>query len=86
MSSRKWKAIKGTFVSLWVVLLAAYAIHSGAEPTMTALLAVATVALINGIEASELLAAYGELTGGSDSQPPDPDPPPSPRDRNPDHD
>lgn len=55
---KRWKVIKGAFVSAWVVGLAAYAIHSGAEPTATALLAIATIALLNGVEASELVAVW----------------------------
>lgn len=64
LSIRKWKLIKGVFVSLWVVLLAVYAISEGADPTVTAGITVTTIALLNGIEAGELVAAYGELTTG----------------------
>lgn len=62
MDIRKWKALKATAVSLFVALLAAYTINQGADPDSIGRIALATLALVNGIELGELLAVLQTQT------------------------
>jgi hypothetical protein len=67
MSVRKWKAAKAIIATVAIVAFAGFAIGEGADETTTTWLALATVALINGFELSELLAVYVETSRDTES-------------------
>ena len=60
MDLARWKALKTTLVSLAILGFATFATLQGADPTLTAGVAIPVVGLIAGIEFSELVAAMGE--------------------------
>lgn len=64
MNLKTWKLIKALLVSLGVFGVSVFSILQGADPTVTAVVAIATVALLNGIEAAELAAAMAEVQAG----------------------
>lgn len=68
MDVKKWKAAKAGLVSLFVVVIAGYAIASGADPTTTGRLALLTLALVNGLELGELLAVWAEARAADDGE------------------
>ncbi|MEE6210835.1 hypothetical protein U3A55_11820 [Salarchaeum sp. III] len=65
MNLRTYKALKVGFISVSIIILAFYAIANGASPGPTFWVAVAGLAVLNGIEVSELLATYAELQNPS---------------------
>ncbi|WP_135830650.1 hypothetical protein [Halorussus halobius] len=71
MDIRKLKAIKALVVSLAILGVAAYGIHSGGDPTTISWLGLAGLLLVNGIEVGELLAvmsaARDDTSGEEDS-------------------
>lgn len=60
MDLARWKAIKTTLVSLAILGFATFATLQGADPTLTAAVAIPVVGLVAGIEFSELVAAMAE--------------------------
>lgn len=60
MDLARWKAFKTTLVSLAILGFATFATVQGADPTLTAVVAIPVVGLVAGIEFSELVAAMGE--------------------------
>lgn len=61
MDLARWKALKTTFVSLAILGFAAFAVLQGADPTLTATVAIPVVGLVAGIEFSELVAAMADV-------------------------
>ena len=72
MDIKKLKAIKALVVSLAILVVAAYGIHSGGDPTTISWLGLAGLLLVNGIEVGELLAVAAAAT--NDTDPPEDDP------------
>jgi hypothetical protein len=74
MDIRKLKAIKAAIVSLAILAVALFAIHSGGDPTTIAWIALAGLALINGIEVGELLAVMATAADATNDTDEDDDP------------
>ena len=66
MDIRKLKAVKALVVSLSILAVAAYGIHSGGDPTTISWLALGGLTLVNGIELGELLAVWATATDDPD--------------------
>jgi len=62
MDLARWKALKTTLVSMAILGFATFATLQGADPTLTAAVAIPVVGLVAGIEFSELVAAMGETS------------------------
>ncbi|MFW5978295.1 MAG: hypothetical protein ACOCP2_03575 [Halohasta sp.] len=62
MSVKRWKIAKALVATTMIIAFAGFAIEQGADPTTTAWLALATAALINGIEMSELVAVWSDIS------------------------
>ena len=66
MDIKKLKAIKALVVSLAILVVAAYGIHSGGDPTTISWLGLAGLLLVNGIEVGELLAVAAAAASESE--------------------
>lgn len=62
---RRWKIIKITLATTLVGALSTFGILQGADATIATLLAIVTIALLNGIEVAELISAYAQVQTGS---------------------
>lgn len=67
MNLKKWKAIKVSLLSLILVAYGVYSIQQGADPGPALWVVVTVIALLNGIELSELVAVWAELKYSDDT-------------------
>ena len=74
MDIRKLKAIKAVVVSLAILVVAAYGIYSGGDPTTISWLGLAGLLLVNGIEVGELLAVAAAATEPEETEPEETEP------------
>lgn len=61
MNLKKYKIIKNGILSIMLVGFGTIAISQGADPTVVSGSIIALVAVLNGIEFSELFAVYSEM-------------------------